>query len=240
MEARIKFLLSIVSTEEAKVALRAGVDILDVKNPAEGSLGGHFPSQIIAIRKICPSGVKVSAAVGDIPNKPGFVSQAAWGLCFCEVDYIKIGLWGIRSVRDAIYLVQKVSETIRSYKKKKIKLVVAGYADAYKIKAVDPLKIPFIAREGNADVVMIDTARKNRGNLLTYLTIQDICQFLDNARKYNLVTALAGKLDKKCIYTLKNTEVDIIGIRSLACEGGRIKGRISFKKVHHIKQLLCR
>jgi hypothetical protein len=238
MEKKVKFLLSVVNIEEAKVALKAKVDILDIKNPQEGSLGGHFPLQIKNIRKICPPKIEVSAAVGDVPNKAGMVSQAAWGLCWCGVDYIKIGLWGVRSVSKAIYLVQKVSETIHPYKKKKVKLVIAGYADAHLIKAVNPLKIPFIAKEAKADVVMIDTAIKGKGNLLTYLNMKDICHFIQEAKKYKLITALAGKLNKESILALKDTGVDIIGIRSLACIGDRVKGRISYEKICWIKELL--
>ncbi len=39
---RTAFLASVVSKEEAIVALKAHIDVVDVKNPAEGALGEPY------------------------------------------------------------------------------------------------------------------------------------------------------------------------------------------------------
>ena len=41
---RMRLLVSVTDADEARVAVEAGVDIVDVKNPAEGSLGAPAPA----------------------------------------------------------------------------------------------------------------------------------------------------------------------------------------------------
>ncbi len=90
----MKLMISVVSSEEASAALSGGAEILDVKNPAEGSLGANFPDTIREIRTLAPEAVRVSAAIGDMPNLPGTAALAALGAASCKVDYVKVGLLG--------------------------------------------------------------------------------------------------------------------------------------------------
>ena len=50
-------------------------------------------------------------------------------------------------------------------------MVAAGYADAQRIGAIDPLLIPEIAHKAQVDVAMLDTATKDGKNLFDYLTV---------------------------------------------------------------------
>src|SRR5688572_21812851 len=43
-----RLLVSVVTLDEVEAALAGGADIVDVKNPAEGSLGGFFTSTMSA------------------------------------------------------------------------------------------------------------------------------------------------------------------------------------------------
>ena len=42
-ERRVRLLVSVVGADEVEAALAGGADIVDVKNPAEGSLGAPVP-----------------------------------------------------------------------------------------------------------------------------------------------------------------------------------------------------
>ncbi|MFX0117712.1 MAG: (5-formylfuran-3-yl)methyl phosphate synthase, partial [Candidatus Hodarchaeota archaeon] len=75
--------------EEARNCLEGGADIIDVKNPREGSLGANFPAVIRAVRKEIGAH-PLSAALGDIMFKPGTIALAAHGLAYCGVDYVKV------------------------------------------------------------------------------------------------------------------------------------------------------
>ena len=72
-------LISPINTEEALEAIEGGADIVDVKNPKEGSLGASFPWIIKGVREMTPKDMLVSATLGDVPYKPGTVSLAAMG-----------------------------------------------------------------------------------------------------------------------------------------------------------------
>ena len=87
-------LISPINTEEALEAIEGGADIIDVKNPKEGSLGANFPWVIRSIRELTPKNMLVSATLGDVPYKPGTVSLAAAGAVVSGADYIKVGLYG--------------------------------------------------------------------------------------------------------------------------------------------------
>lgn len=84
-------LISPINHEEALESIKGGADIVDVKNPKEGSLGANFPWVIRDIREITPEDKLVSATLGDVPYKPGTVSLAAMGAHVSGADYIKVG-----------------------------------------------------------------------------------------------------------------------------------------------------
>ena len=90
----MKLLISPTDVEEAVVAVDGGADIIDVKNPKEGSLGAGFPWTIRDIKQIVPSNKELSCAIGDVPFLPATVSLAAVGVTTIGVDYIKVGLYG--------------------------------------------------------------------------------------------------------------------------------------------------
>ena len=91
----MRLLVSVVNEEEVTAAVEGGADIIDVKNPREGTLGGNFPHVIRRVRKCTPSALDVSATIGDVPNLPGTVALAALGASTCGVQYVKVGLFGI-------------------------------------------------------------------------------------------------------------------------------------------------
>jgi len=61
------FLASVRDAEEAELALHAGADIVDLKDPAQGALGALPPDIIAACVKQVAGRAPVSATVGDLP-----------------------------------------------------------------------------------------------------------------------------------------------------------------------------
>src|SRR5438552_18170384 len=91
----MKVLISPTSYEEAASILDTGVDIIDVKNVNEGSLGAQFPWHIRQIVELTgPRGIKTSATLGDLPSTPGTAALAAYGTPVTGVTYINAGLHG--------------------------------------------------------------------------------------------------------------------------------------------------
>ena len=84
-------LISPRNMEEALAAIRGGADILDIKNPEEGSLGANFPWIITEVRQAVPVSIPISAAIGDFPDLPGSAALAAFGALKAGADIIKVG-----------------------------------------------------------------------------------------------------------------------------------------------------
>jgi len=233
----MKLLVSPSNAAEAKAAIEGGADIIDVKNPREGSLGANFPWVIKEIKSILPSGVELSATLGDLNFKPGTASLAAYGAASLGVDYIKAGFFGIDSKKKAEELASKISRAVQNFD---VRIVLAGYADYREINNIPPFILPEVASRAGAHVVMIDTARKEGDGLLDYLSVRELEKFIQLAHEHNLKAALAGSLKIGDVNLLKNTGVDIVGVRSLVCIGDRINGSISAKKVRELKEFLRR
>src|SRR4029077_10496484 len=90
----MRLLVSVVDAAEARLAVAGGVDVVDVKNPAEGSLGAPSPGVIAAVRREVPPELPVSVALGDLPALPGTAALAAFGAARSGAAYVKVGLWG--------------------------------------------------------------------------------------------------------------------------------------------------
>jgi uncharacterized protein (UPF0264 family) len=214
----LKLLISPKDALEAQEAIAGGADIIDVKNPAEGALGANYPWVIRAIRRLAPAGVEVSCAIGDAPNLPGSVSLSALGAASLGVDYVKVGLYGVKTQAEAVFLLTQVTRAAKDYTPK-VKVVASGYADAELIGAVAPAFIPQIAHQAGADIAMLDTATKNGANLFTYQSPRQLSAFVAAAHSFGLKAALAGSLRKQDLSVVYQTGADIVGLRGAACTG---------------------
>lgn len=236
----MKLLISPADEKEAVEAIAGGADIIDVKNPKEGALGANFPWVIKRIREITPKNVEVSCAIGDAPNLPCAVSLAALGAATTGVDYVKVGLYGVKTKEEALYLMQNAAKAVKDCNSS-IKVVATGYADAKNVGSVNPLLVPDIAREAGADVAMLDTAVKDGKSLFAFLTTDQLRSFVDAAHAYGLKAALAGSLRKEDLPVVYALGADIAGLRGAACTSGdRVNGRITRESVRALVETVKR
>ena len=231
-------LISPINSEEALEAIEGGADIIDVKNPKEGSLGANFPWVIKNIREITPSGMHVSATLGDVPYKPGTVSLAAAGAVVSGADYIKVGLYGTKSYDEALEVMENVVKSVKEFDDNAL-VVASGYADAHRVGAIDPIKIPRVAAESGADLAMVDTAVKDGKTLFDFMDKDKLIEFNKNIHEYGLKSALAGSIKKEQLRLLYDIGCDVVGIRGAACTGGdRNKGTINRTAVMELKNMI--
>jgi hypothetical protein len=234
----LKLLISPLNEKEASEAIAGGADIIDVKNPQEGALGANFPWVIKRIKEITPKNIKVSCTLGEIPNLPGSISLAALGAASLGVDYIKVGLYGFKTLEEAVFLLQNVNKAAKECNSK-IKVVATGYADAERIGALDPMLIPEIASKAQVDLAMIDTAVKDGKNLFNFLTVKQLEKFVDEAHKLGLEAALAGSLRKQDLPLLYGLGADVAGLRGAACTNSdRVSGQITRKLVQELVETI--
>jgi len=237
----LKLLVSVVNKTEALEAIKGGAHIIDVKNPKEGSLGANFPRVIKQVKEIVPDNVEVSATIGDLPNLPGTASLAALGAAASGADYVKAGLFGVKTPAEATILMGEVCRAVKDYNNAS-KVIAAGYADFKKVGCLNPLKLPKVAYKAEADGVIIDVKIKDsESKLFSFLGDRELKKFVDEAHNFNLIAALAGSLDRQHVLRLYDLRADVIGVRKAVCsKRDRLNGEVQRKAVQEFAKEIRR
>jgi uncharacterized protein (UPF0264 family) len=224
----MKLLVSVVDVAEARVAAAAGADIVDVKNPAEGSLGAPSPAVIEGVRAAVRAELPVSAAIGDMPNLPGTAALAALGAARSGATFVKVGLWGVSTEDEAVALLRAVRDSVPG-----AVVVAAAYADARRVARAPlaPELLPGVAHAAGVGACLLDTAVKDGRGLLEWLDPGALASLVADAHAAGLEVALAGALRIEDLPVVRDTAADIAGVRSAACAGGRRSARLDAARV---------
>lgn len=201
-------LASVVSAAEARLALAAGVDIIDCKNPATGALGA-LPLAVVRACVATAAGRLTSATVGDLPPDPALIAPAVAAMAATGVSYVKVGLFTGPAQWACIDALQP--------------LTAAGVRVVVVLFAEQPLAAGLLAHIAAAGChgVMLDTADKRRGRLCTHLSPTALAAFVAEARAYHLLSGLAGSLRLADMPVLLPLGADYLGFRGALCGGVR-------------------
>jgi (5-formylfuran-3-yl)methyl phosphate synthase len=230
----MRLMISVVSASEALEAQAGGAALLDVKNPHEGSLGAQFPKVVREIKQVAEGNTELSVAIGDMPNLPGTAAMAALGAATCGIDYIKVGLYGMRTDADSIRLLRAVKDAITGFK---TRVIAAAYADHHRIESLAPSRLPQVAGEAGVDGCLIDTAIKDGSTLLDYLTAEDLTGLAKEAHARNLLFGAAGALSKHHLPLLREAKVDVAGLRTAVCSNNVRTGTLDAGRVRDLIRL---
>jgi (5-formylfuran-3-yl)methyl phosphate synthase len=215
----MRLLVSVTDADEARIAVEAGVDIVDVKNPAEGSLGAPRPGVIGRVREIVPPERPVSAAIGDLPGLPGTAALAALGAARSGAAYVKVGLWGTSGTDEAVAVLLAVREAVD----RGAAVVAAAYADAERVsgRPLPPGEVVEAACRAGVGGCLLDTAVKDGRGLFEWLTPEALGALVAEGHAAGLEMALAGALRAEDLSVVRSIGADIAGVRSAACRDGR-------------------
>jgi (5-formylfuran-3-yl)methyl phosphate synthase len=227
----MQLMISVVSAEEAREALLGGAEILDVKNPAEGSLGAQVPRIIREIKEIASGKVQISAAIGDLPYLPGTAALAALGAAVCGADYVKAGLYGVRNESEAVNLLREVKHAVREFG---ASVVAAGYADFHRAGALDPACLPQAAASAGVRGCLLDTAIKDGRNLFDFIDAKKLQFMIEHAHAAGLLFGLAGALREKDLPVARDLGADLVGLRTAVCRDNRRAGPIEAARIRKI------
>jgi uncharacterized protein (UPF0264 family) len=198
-------LASVTSVDEARLAIEAGADVIDLKDPARGALGALETS--IAREIVTAFGDKgtLSATAGDFPSMdPGQVLAAARHTADLGVDFVKVGFFGTPRDAECVRALAPLTADTR--------LIAVQFADL----GPDPDLCERLA-EAQFTGVMLDTARKEGPGLRGPLTQSQLSRFVHRARTLGLITGLAGKLRLSDIAPLLELQPDYLGFRGALC-----------------------
>jgi (5-formylfuran-3-yl)methyl phosphate synthase len=231
----MRLLVSVVDAAEARAAAAAGADIIDVKNPAEGSLGAPSPAVIAGVHAAVDGELPVSAAIGDMPNLPGTAALAALGAARSGAAFVKVGLWGVSTEAEAIDLLRAVKDGVAAVPGA---VVVAGaYADARRVahRPLAPERLARVARAAGVELCLLDTALKDGRGLLDWLAPDALSALVADAHDAGLQVALAGALRAEDLPVVQAAGADIAGVRSAACSEGRRSGPLDAARVRALR-----
>ena len=215
----MRLLVSVVDAAEALLAVAGGADIVDVKNPAEGSLGAPVPGTLMRVRDAVPADVPLSVAIGDLPSLPGTAALAALGAARSGAAYVKVGLWGTSTTDDAVEVLRAVRDAVDGG----AAVIATAYADAERVPArpLPPGDIVEAAHRAGVWGCLLDTAVKDGRGLFEWLTPEALEALVDGGHAAGLEMALAGALRAEELSLVRATGADIAGVRAAACRDGR-------------------
>lgn len=221
-----RMLASVVSPEEAGIVLNAGVEIVDLKNPAEGALGALSLETVRAIVDSIANRAIVSATIGDQPMESSLLVNKTRKMLSTGVDIVKIGFFGQSAHERCLQALQKVAE-------QGAKLIAVLFADMSPNLAL----LDKVAAAGFYGV-MLDTAKKDGSHLLTHCSLGELNGFVTKAHFLGLQVGLAGALNKNHVEGLLKLKPSYLGFRSALCDQSKRTATLNPKQVRELVVLM--
>jgi len=211
-------LVSVRDPAEAGDAIAGGAAVIDVKEPAAGSLGAAPAETIAAVAERVDGRVPWTMAAGELaagldaimrlvaavetlvgPDAPG---PAA----------VKAGLAGMagRDWRSGL-------EHLTAALPPDCMHVAVAYADYDRVAAPPPDDVIEVAAAIGCGMLLIDTSDKRGPGLLSTRPCADLARWVARARARGLGVALAGRLALADIPHAARFEPDLVALRSAVC-----------------------
>ena len=219
-------LASVRSHSEAQTVLDLSVDVLDLKDPADGALGALDISVIRQIVALVAKRTKVSATVGNLPAQPESAVEKIRALMTTGVDFVKVGFFS------PVYL-ESYPGALHQFAAQ-IPLVGVLFAD----RLVDFEGPCTILKHAGFAGVMLDTADKSAGGIRSLLTRKQHVAFIEQAHDLSLFCGIAGSLKLEDVKPLATLRPDYLGFRTALCVNDLRSGSICVESVKKIKSLL--
>lgn len=235
-----QLLVSVRDPEEARVAIRSGVQILDIKEPTAGSLGMAPPATISGILDVArhwPSPPAVSAALGEVIEWP---SRRAVELP-SGLAYVKLGLAGLGTAPDWQGRWLAVRDQIDRQAQPQVHgpaWVAVAYVDHLSANAPPPSEVIAAAHRTGCRGVLFDTWSKASGTLLDRMSVRELRSLIARIRDLGMFAAAAGRLTPSALPAVVEAGADIVAVRSAACVCGDRSGRIDPAAIRNLQAIL--
>ncbi len=226
-------LASVSNLDEAKIVLEENVDIIDLKDPAQGALGAVTTEVAQEVVEFVSSQCLVSATIGDLPMQAMLIGQAISTMASTGVDIIKVGVFGDLTDEVIASLKEQAVDGAKGINGKQFIIVMVFFVD----KGLDLEKMSDLAKAGIRGV-MLDTADKTKGNLRTHMEDDEIKNFVIPAKSYGLLAGLAGSLKASDIAPLLELDPDYLGFRGALCQDDSRIQALNSSSVINIRSLI--
>lgn len=223
-----QLLVSVRSASEATAALSGGATLIDVKEPALGSLGRASATTLADVVHAVAGRCPVSAALGelrepfDLPLSPS-LAYVKWGLADRRADWQRLLSAAMRCLTQCL---------------PHCRIVAVAYADWRQAHAPPPEEVCSFAIENAMGALLLDTWRKDGSTLLDWLSLEAIERLRECCRSGKVPMALAGSLGVAEITTLLPLCPEWFAVRGGVCQGRQREATIEEGKVRHLVALV--
>jgi (5-formylfuran-3-yl)methyl phosphate synthase len=215
-----KLLISVRSIEEARLALDAGVDVIDVKEPLAGALGAASPAVIGEIVRLVDGQCLTSFACGELLQSAADVLRQVHQLAqdtssapARAADFVKVGLAGCRSLDD-------------------------WPTPWRRFLSLVPNRCAQQASYVGCSAVLIDTFDKRGDGLLRLHPLDTVTAWINEIHSRNMQVAVAGRLALDDVVRVAPLGADYVAARGAVCSPDRL-GSLDQKRLQRLRLLLA-
>jgi uncharacterized protein (UPF0264 family) len=208
--------VSVRGAAEVEAALAGGAALVDVKEPARGSLGRADDATITEVVRAVRGRVPVSAALGEW-RQPG---AQHWPAALPGLSFVKWGLAGCGGMYLWKPLLRAVARNLTG-RQPGVAVAAAAYADWRQARAPRPDEVCAFACEHGLGAFLLDTWAKDGKTLLDWLSPDEAAALCGRCHAAGVRVALAGSLGPEQIQALLPARPTWFAVRGAACAGGR-------------------
>ena len=219
-------LVSVRTRDEAIIAIDGGANIVDVKEPAFGSLGRASSATIgDIVQATIGARIQLSIALGElcewidtslsVEHESVVANLPGW-----RPAYAKVGLAGTCNVADPKLDWRNNLAHFQGALSGPQNWVTVAYADHQRARSPLPLDVLEFAVATGSRVLLIDTFQKDHTSLSDWQSRDDLQRLRESTRASGVLLALAGRVDLTMLDALKEFEPDIIAVRGAVCRDG--------------------
>jgi (5-formylfuran-3-yl)methyl phosphate synthase len=221
----MQLLISVKNSEEALLALHAGADVIDLKDPSEGALGALDLEITAQILQLIDGRATLSATVGERHVSQLELLNEIEARASIGVDIVKIAV-------DKLFYEVDFFENVSELANRKVKLVALFFAE----ESIDMEMLSKLKKAGFYGA-MLDTKEKHHA-LPEILSEDFLKSFIGLCDENQLFCGVAGSLKTQHIDYFKRLEPAYIGFRGGVCENCMRISSLIPEKVLEIKKML--
>jgi len=220
-----QLLISVKNVKEALIALDAGADIIDLKDPDNGALGALNIDISANILQAISGAAIVSATVGEHHATLSDLIFDIRTRVELGADIVKIAVSEL--FYEADFMIEMAKLTNEG-----VKIVAVFFAD----ESID-LNLLKKSQQMGFFGAMLDTKSKQQ-NLLQVQAQSDLQTFRQKCNQHQLQYGFAGSLKSQDIVNLIKFNPTYIGFRGGVCENNMRRSALSLCKVLEAKSML--
>ncbi|WP_042267925.1 (5-formylfuran-3-yl)methyl phosphate synthase [Paraburkholderia heleia] len=211
-------LASVRSHDEALDAVAAGAELIDLKEPEAGALGGLATGDVARIVETLRARYPVkpiSATIGDVPSHAlDEIAARVIEVGATGVDYVKVGVAPGPAALRCLDLLASLPAAV-------IPVWLCDAEPGGETGAAATADLVAHALELGFVGMMFDTAGKDGRTLFDHVDADSLAHWLRTAREHGTLCGIAGSLGWDQLEQIRALAPDVAGFRTALCVDGR-------------------